>query len=198
MLTAGYSACEGSLLIVDSTQGVEAQTLANVYQALDINHEIVPVLKEKFKYKSIMEVPMVEKIVISQGVGEAVADKKLIENSDIIIQMSLIDDNKATFLKSKQILIGVLNPYENKNKLFNYVLQALETERNIFILDKLSKINLNQKSVPILYTYDSILFDVDANEENYIREVKSIMEKDGFPVEIEIGNNYDNMVKTNI
>jgi len=86
----------------------------------------------------------------------------------------------------------------NKNKLFNYVLQALETERNIFILDKLSKINLNQKSVPILYTYDSILFDVDANEENYIREVKSIMEKDGFPVEIEIGNNYDNMVKTDI
>ena len=34
-------ACEGSILIVDSTQGVEAQTLANVYQALDINHEIV-------------------------------------------------------------------------------------------------------------------------------------------------------------
>ena len=33
-------ACEGSILIVDSTQGVEAQTLANVYQALDINHEI--------------------------------------------------------------------------------------------------------------------------------------------------------------
>jgi GTP-binding protein LepA len=33
-------ACEGSILIVDSTQGVEAQTLANVYQALDIDHEI--------------------------------------------------------------------------------------------------------------------------------------------------------------
>ena len=38
--------CEGSILIVDSTQGVEAQTLANVYQALDINHEIVPVLNK--------------------------------------------------------------------------------------------------------------------------------------------------------
>ena len=39
-------ACEGSILIVDSTQGVEAQTLANVYQALDIDHEIIPILNK--------------------------------------------------------------------------------------------------------------------------------------------------------
>ena len=39
-------ACEGSILIVDSTQGVEAQTLANVYKALEINHEIIPVLNK--------------------------------------------------------------------------------------------------------------------------------------------------------
>ena len=39
-------ACEGSILIVDSTQGVEAQTLANVYQALDMNHEIIPILNK--------------------------------------------------------------------------------------------------------------------------------------------------------
>lgn len=40
------AACEGSLLVVDATQGVEAQTLANVYQAIDNDHEIVPVLNK--------------------------------------------------------------------------------------------------------------------------------------------------------
>src|SRR5271166_1970139 len=40
------AACEGSLLVVDASQGVEAQTLAHVYQAIDNNHEIVPVLNK--------------------------------------------------------------------------------------------------------------------------------------------------------
>ena len=40
------AACEGSLLVVDASQGVEAQTLANVYQAMNNNHEIVPVLNK--------------------------------------------------------------------------------------------------------------------------------------------------------
>jgi GTP-binding protein LepA len=40
------AACEGSLLVVDATQGVEAQTLANVYQALDNDHEVVPILNK--------------------------------------------------------------------------------------------------------------------------------------------------------
>ena len=45
-VSRSLSACEGSILIVDSTQGVEAQTLANVYQSLDNNHEIIPVLNK--------------------------------------------------------------------------------------------------------------------------------------------------------
>ena len=108
------------------------------------------------------------------------------------------------FLRNREVVTPILqrkikfDENLNKNKLFNYVLQALETERNILILDKLSKIDLNQKSIPVLYTYDSILFDVDEGEHKYIREVKRIMEKDGFPTQLEIGKDYDNMVKTNI
>src|SRR5262245_12807461 len=45
-VSRSLAACEGSLLVVDATQGVEAQTLANVYQAIDAGHEVVPVLNK--------------------------------------------------------------------------------------------------------------------------------------------------------
>ena len=87
----------------------------------------------------------------------------------------------------------------NKNKVFNYILQSVETERNILILEKLSKMISSRKSLPILYTYDSILFDVHPEDGNeLILEIKKVMESDGFPTDVEIGDNYKDMVKVEL
>jgi GTP-binding protein LepA len=79
------AACEGSLLVVDASQGVEAQTLANVYQALDNNHEIVPVLnkvdlpaaepdKVKQQIEDVIGLDASNAVLISAKTGLNVAD----------------------------------------------------------------------------------------------------------------------------
>ncbi|TVQ31481.1 MAG: elongation factor 4, partial [Geminicoccaceae bacterium] len=78
-------ACEGSLLLVDATQGVEAQTLANAYQAIDANHEVVVVLnkidlpaaepeKMKEQIEDILGLDASEAILISAKTGQGVED----------------------------------------------------------------------------------------------------------------------------
>ncbi len=62
--------------------------------------EMIPILKEKFNYKNVMEVPKIDKIVISQGVGEAVSDRKLIDAA--LQDLSLITGQKALMIKSKK------------------------------------------------------------------------------------------------
>jgi GTP-binding protein LepA len=59
------AACEGSLLVVDAAQGVEAQTLANVYEALDNDHEIVPVLNK-------IDLPAAEPEQVRQQIEEVI------------------------------------------------------------------------------------------------------------------------------
>ncbi|MBD1427649.1 50S ribosomal protein L5 [Sphingobacterium arenae] len=62
--------------------------------------EIRTALKEKFQYKSVMQVPKLEKIVVSQGVGAATADKKLIDNA--VAELTLITGQQAVPTKSKK------------------------------------------------------------------------------------------------
>lgn len=63
------------------------------------NAEIVSALKEKFQYKSVMQVPKLTKIVINKGIGAAVADKKLVDHG--VEELSLISGQKAVATKAK-------------------------------------------------------------------------------------------------
>jgi len=62
--------------------------------------EVVPALKEKFQYKSIMQVPKIEKICINKGIGAAVADKKMIDVG--VEEISSITGQKAVPTRSKK------------------------------------------------------------------------------------------------
>ncbi|MFT8671623.1 translation elongation factor 4 [Acetobacter orientalis] len=79
-VSRSLAACEGSLLVVDASQGVEAQTLANVYQAIDANHEIVPVLNKvdlpaaepervKAQIEEVIGIPADDAVEISAKTG---------------------------------------------------------------------------------------------------------------------------------
>ena len=70
-------------------------TLKAKYQA-----EIVPALREKFQYKSVMQVPRLEKICLNQGLGQAVADKKVLEAA--LADMSIIAGQKAVASMSRK------------------------------------------------------------------------------------------------
>jgi len=61
--------------------------------------EIIPALKEKFQYKSVMQVPKLAKIAINKGIGDAVADKKLIDAG--VEELTIISGQKAVATKAK-------------------------------------------------------------------------------------------------
>lgn len=66
------------------------------------NKEIIPTLKEKFQYKSVMQVPKLQKISINKGIGEAVADKKLIDIG--IEELTIITGQQAVATKAKKAI----------------------------------------------------------------------------------------------
>ncbi|MGJ0397228.1 MAG: translation elongation factor 4 [Methylocystis sp.] len=84
-VSRSLKACEGSLLVVDASQGVEAQTLANVYQAIDAGHEIVPVLNKidlpaaepdriKEQIEEVIGLDASEAVLISAKTGVGIPD----------------------------------------------------------------------------------------------------------------------------
>lgn len=82
-------------------------------------------------------------------------------------------------------------------KLFNYVIQNLETWQNTEILKKLNKLLENTRSKIVLVVYDSFLLDFALSDgKQLLLNIKRIVEKEGFTVKVKIGKNYDALQKT--
>ena len=102
-VSRSLAACESSLLVIDSTQGVEAQTLANTYQAVNNNHEIIPVLNKKDlpasepdrikkQIEDILGIDTSDAILVSAKTGEGI--KELLEQIVIKMPSPKGDQNK--------------------------------------------------------------------------------------------------------
>ena len=107
-VSRSLAACEGALLIVDASQGVEAQTLANVYQAIDNNHEIVPVLNK-------VDLPAAE----PERVQAQIEDVIVIDASDAILASA------KTGLGIKEILEAIVTRLPAPKGNANSPLKAL-------------------------------------------------------------------------
>jgi DNA polymerase I-like protein with 3'-5' exonuclease and polymerase domains len=80
------------------------------------------------------------------------------------------------------------------NKLFNYFLQATETEVSVQKLRQVQAALHNRETKMILYTYDSILFDVPISEaKDILPYIKDILQQGNFPVKVSAGNIYSKM-----
>ena len=78
-------------------------------------------------------------------------------------------------------------------KLFNYIIQASETEYNMEMLTNINVYCNNKLIKPILYTYDSLLFDIHLDEYLQLSEVKKIMSCEKFPIKCYCGDDYNTM-----
>ncbi|MDH4460213.1 MAG: 50S ribosomal protein L5 [Spirosomataceae bacterium] len=99
-------------------------------------NEIVPALKEKFAYKSVMQVPKVTKIVINKGIGAAVADKKLIDAG--VEELTIISGQKAVATMSKK----AISNFKLRENMPIGVKVTLRGQKMYEFLDRLTTVSL--------------------------------------------------------
>jgi len=139
-VSRSLAACEGSILIVDSTQGVEAQTLANAYQAINNDHEIIPVLnkvdlpssepqKIKEQIEEILGIDSQDAALVSAKTGEGISDllEKIIKklpsphgDKTEPLKCMLVDSWYDSYL-GVVILVRVINGELKKNQKIRFM-----------------------------------------------------------------------------
>ena len=139
-VSRSLAACEGSILIVDSTQGVEAQTLANAYQAINNDHEIVPVLNKidlpssepdriKDQIEEILGIDSQEAALVSAKTGDGIKDllEKIIKklpspsgNESNPLKCMLVDSWYDSYL-GVVVLVRVIDGKLSKNQKIRFM-----------------------------------------------------------------------------
>jgi large subunit ribosomal protein L5 len=99
-------------------------------------NEVVPQLKDKFQYKSVMQVPRLSKIVINKGIGAAVADKKLVDVG--VEELTTITGQKAVPTMSKK----AVSNFKLREKMPIGAKVTLRGERMFEFLDRLTSVAL--------------------------------------------------------
>ena len=112
---------------------------------------------------------------------------------------TFIDNNWNEFNNSGKVIVPTSGYWFEKSKLdnmnpqklFNYVLQNLETATNICILMQIHKLLRGKKTKIVLYTYDSFLFDFAKDEKSILTEIKEIFKKFKLNIKVAHGTSYD-------
>jgi hypothetical protein len=110
-----------------------------------------------------------------------------------------IDNNWEAFNNSGQVIVPISgyclkkSELENMNpqKLFNYMLQNVESAMNTYILMDIHKLLKGRKTKIVLYTYDSFLFELGEGEESIENEIKQIFDKYKLQTKTSYGKTYD-------
>jgi hypothetical protein len=92
----------------------------------------------------------------------------------------------SDFVYSKENLDNM-----NPQKLFNYILQNMETSQNVLVLWDILSILKNNKTKLVLYTYDSFLFDFDEREEEVLNQIRNVFNKYKLNIKENEGNDYN-------
>ena len=156
------------------------QHLANLYQC---DYETAKKITFTYLYGGLDD--NARQIPFFQKVDEYI--KKL-------YQSFVISGKLTTLLYKREIPFSRIEG-GNEQKVFNYLLQSLETEINYMKIGEVMEYLEGRMSKMILYTYDAFVIDTHPVErENLLNDIKEIMEKGDFPVRIEEGENYNNLV----
>jgi hypothetical protein len=133
------------------------------------------------------------------GVEEEYSHVKFFYNLKSFIDLHWKEYKENGYTKTPVFGRKIKNVTEpNPSKIFNYILQATETEISVPILGKVNLYLKNKKSKPVIYTYDSVLFDISLDEMEDVKQELGFLMKDNnrFPIKCYVGKSYGDLIQT--